>query len=211
MGNDDVVHGCRNIRIRPRWLVALAAVISVRGACAPLSVAPVVSENEAIEVPGLAGKWVSEDGDTTTIAALRAGQYALSFTDKDERATRFQARAGRLGERLVLDIYAKPEKNEAAGLTETLLGTLIPGHMLVVLELRGDSVRAAMLEQDSLKSAIRAGTLRTPSLDLDGTLVLTAPTDSLRAALAKYLERPGVLGEWGRFGRVRTAAAGGGT
>ncbi|NJD10460.1 MAG: hypothetical protein FIB01_08525 [Gemmatimonadetes bacterium] len=126
----------------------------------------------------------------------------MSFRDDGGGTTRFRARAGHLGNRLVLDVSAQLEKNDAAGLTETLLGTLIPGHMLVVLEPKGDSLRAAMLEQDSLRSALRSGKARTASLDLDGALVLTAPTDSLRAFLAAYLERPGALGDWGKFTRV---------
>jgi hypothetical protein len=206
MGHDDVVYGSPRTGRRSSCVPLLAGGISLLAACAPLTVAPIVEAGEAVDVPGIAGRWVGEEGDTTTVTAVRAGEYTLSFSDKNERATRFQARLGRLGDRLVMDVYAQLEKNEAAGLTETLLGTVIPGHLLVVLELQGDRMRAAMLSEDSLKSALRTGVLRTPSLDLDGTVVLTAPHDSLRAALAKYLDRPGVLGEWGEATRVAPAA-----
>jgi hypothetical protein len=77
-----------------------------------------------------------------------------------------------------------------------------------VLELEGDRLRIAVLETDSVVAALRTGALRTPSHEVDEALLLTGPTDSLRAALAGYLERPGALAEWREWTRVAGSARG---
>ncbi|NJD10641.1 MAG: hypothetical protein FIB01_09475, partial [Gemmatimonadetes bacterium] len=65
MANCGVVKGPAWHQQRLRCLTALVVGVAIMGACAPLSVAPVVGEGQATDVPGLAGRWVGEDGDTT--------------------------------------------------------------------------------------------------------------------------------------------------
>ena len=183
-------------------LAALLCVAGSMGGCV-LSVAPIVDEEHAVEVPGLAGAWVADD-DTATIASVGDGDYRVTLVEDDGRS-RFSARTGKLGDRLVLDAWAELEGNGPAGLTESVVGTLIPGHVLIVLELEGDRLRTAVLEADSVVAAIRTGALRTPSHE-DEAMLLTGSTDSLRAALAGYLERPGALAEWREWTRVAGGA-----
>lgn len=157
-----------------------------------MSVAPMVSRSDAVPLPGLVGTWYAKDGSRATVTARGGREYAIATVDSDGTPGAFRARAGHLGDRLVLDVWSDPPGD--------VENTLIAGHLLLFVELEGDDLREAAFDADSLANALHGGVLRTPFVEAESAtvekrLILTAPTDSLRAALASYMQRPGAVPE----------------
>ncbi|MEJ2216761.1 MAG: hypothetical protein P8099_09105 [Gemmatimonadota bacterium] len=172
---------------------ALAALCSGLIGCGfVMSVAPVVPESDAVPLPGLVGTWYATDGSRATVTARGGREYDIATVDSDGTPGEFRARAGHLGDRLVLDVWSNPPGD--------VENTLISGHVLLFLELEGDDLREASFDADSLANALRTRALRTPFVEPESTMsknlpILTAPTHSLRAALASYMQRPGAVEE----------------
>jgi hypothetical protein len=81
---------------------------------------------------------------------------------------------------------------------------LIPGHILMILDVADDGVRVLSLDPDTLKHQLERGALALPFIEYaKGSVAITASTAQLRSALATYLARPGVLDTLGPFTRTR--------
>src|SRR5262245_32459731 len=109
---------------------------------------------------------------------------------------------GRLGPRVVLDVWPAPREDEIPGPYQDLL---IPGHYLLAIDVSADSIRTQGLNTDTLRASMTAGRLRLAYRGSEKNLVLLDTTAALRAKLSPYLARKGVLDEptvW-RRGRGR--------
>ncbi|HSJ30897.1 MAG TPA: hypothetical protein VK933_05655 [Longimicrobiales bacterium] len=84
-----------------------------------------MTKDDAIELPGLVGAWLSEDGDTTIVTAL-GGEYEFEMSEKEGFGSQV-ARAGYRARRppRLRDRARRLESDAAAGITETMLGTVI--------------------------------------------------------------------------------------
>jgi hypothetical protein len=156
-----------------------------------LSIDGYVPLDEALEDPGLAGEW-RLDGSRERVVIHSDGDtgYEIDYLDPEGRQGRFLAVLGRLGDRLVMDLWPMPPKD---GTSDVYQGALIPGHVLLVLEMGRDTLRVAVPALDSLRAALEAGTVTLPWLLRDETVILTASTARLRAGLPAHLSRPGAL------------------
>jgi len=155
-----------------------------------LTVDPVIPESEATFDPRLVGTWEEQCGsDSAVITQAAKGGYAIRYTS-DRKTTAFEARLGRLGDRLILDASATPDKGE---LPELYSGVLIAGHAIFSVDVTPDDIRTSPLDPDAMLTALRAGDLRLPYSKVGERLVLQADTTQLRAALAAYMARPGVF------------------
>jgi hypothetical protein len=107
----------------------------------------------------------------------------------------FDARLGRLGERIVFEL-SKPRSEE---------------HYLLVLEVGDDEIHVSALDTVRLAEALEAGQLSLAyKLDRSSTdLLLEDSTDNLREQLADYLQRPRVLTEGTIYRRVKDASLAG--
>ena len=112
----------------------------------------------------------------------------------------FEARLGRLGPRLVLDVRPAARESEPA-LTEAAM--LIRGHVLFVIDIAADSVRIAMLKPEALRSALMNKSVQMAHVDDRDRLVLTGTSEELRRVLAGYMERSGALDEPGTWRKER--------
>jgi hypothetical protein len=173
----------------PKFAGALGLVLFAAGCV--LSVAPVVPESEAIFDERLVGAWEESGGSDSAVITRAAAPatYAIRYTSGGKTGT-FEARLGRLGERLVLDAWPAPSESD---LPEPYRGVLIGGHMVLSLEIAADDVRMSIIEPDALENALRTGDPPLPYSSADGQLVLLADTPRLRAELGRYLTRPGAL------------------
>ena len=182
-----------------RRLLPIATFACVT-ACA-VSVDAVVSDANATFDQRLIGNWidVSDTGARAAVTRESPTSYRIMFTD-DGKTGKFEARLGRLGTRMVLDVWPEPADSEIA---EPYRGALIPGHLLFVVEIGADQITAATLDTDSLRAAIKAGRLKLDTLLANRQLILTGPTNALRAALPAHLARPGAVEKPATFRRVR--------
>ena len=166
--------------------VGLAAIL---GGCV-LSVEPVIGEADATFDPRLLGTWEEVSGsDRAVISRDVENTYALEYTG-DGKVSRFEARLGRLGGHVVLDVWPAARSDDQPSRYPDFL---IPGHALLALDIGPDEVRVAALEPDSLLMALRSGQLRLAHESSRERLILHGTTAQVHAALAAHLARPGAL------------------
>lgn len=169
-----------------------------------ITVEPVISESDAKFDPRLIGVWEEVSGSDRAMIS-RAGEktYAIEHTS-DRKVSQFQARLGQLGGHLVLDVWPKAPQSDQSLISA---GLQIPGHFLFALDVDSDEIRTTAIEPDSLLTALQSGQVRLNHGSSEGRLILHGTTDQLRAALAGYLGRSGVLSEADRWQRSRTPDA----
>jgi hypothetical protein len=162
-----------------------------------LSIDAVVPESSAAFDPRLLGAWEEVGGsDRAVVTRDSGGSYTIAYTD-DKGTAQLRARLGRLGPRLVLDVWPAKQEDQSEGPATDLM---VPGHVLLALELAGDSAVVAALDPDTLLAAARSRALRLASTEAGNQLVLLGRTDELRSGLTAYMSRPHV---WGRPGVYR--------
>ncbi len=156
-----------------------------------LSIEPVVSESEATFDARLLGSWESEDGSERAVVSRAAdADYAIAYTDEDGKTGHFEARLGRLGEQLILDVWPAAREGDMAGPDA---GLWLVGHLPLALTLEADALQIAELDADMMLTALRAGDVRLTYTRYNDRLILLDKTDALRRALTAYLRRPAVL------------------
>lgn len=178
---------------------AVILIAFVASGCV-LSVDPVVSESAATFDPRLLGAWQEVAGSDRAVVSRGDGNsYRIAFTSEGKTG-RFQARLGRLGSRLVLDVQPAPVESEL----EPYSAALIAGHVLLALDLDSSAARTALLERDTLRAALAAHRLSLAHTDAKDRLVLRGTTNELRAGLTMYLGRSGALAKSEAWRRVRS-------
>jgi hypothetical protein len=152
-----------------------------------LSVDPVIPESGATFDPRLLGTWEEVSGsDRAVVSRATENTYAIEY-GSDGKVGRFEARLGRLDERLVLDVSPAPRDGD---LPQPYAGVLFAGHVLFSLDVGPDEIRVAALEPDSLLAALRAGEVRLAHGGSGDQIVLHGTTEQLRSALGPYALLP---------------------
>jgi hypothetical protein len=175
----------------------------VLSACV-LSVEPVVLESGATFDPRLVGTWEEVSGSDHAVVSRAAGNTYVIEYSSDGNVGRLQARLGRLGNRLVLDVWPAPRDKD---LPPPYAGLLVAGHLLLSLDVGRDEIRTAALEPDSLLAALRADKVRLAHRRSEEELILYGTTEELRSALGPYLAHPGTLAEVCVWRRAQDARA----
>ena len=104
--------------------IALGLAVVLSGCV--LSVDPVISESGATFDPRLLGMWEEVSGsDRAVVSRAAENTYAIEYTS-DGKVGRFEARLGRLGDRLVLDVWPAPRDKD---LPQPYAGLLVAGHL----------------------------------------------------------------------------------
>jgi len=187
--------------LKATWVLCL----NVLTACV-LSIEPVIPESAGIVDDRLLGTWKEVDGgDQVVISRTTSTAYSLTYTDSKGKVGWFDARLGRLGQHLLLDVRPA-ESNSARDVPEA--GAMIRGHLAVAIDFTGDSARIATLQPDSLRAALAQRTVRLSHRIGDDQLILTGTTDELRRELTRYLDRAGSLDAPGTWLRIAGPAAG---
>jgi hypothetical protein len=166
-----------------------------------LSFEPVISESDATFDPRLLGMWEEVSGsDRAMVSRAAENIYAIEYTC-DGKVGRFEARLGRLGDRLVLDVWPAPRDLD---LPEPYAGLLVAGHLFLFIDVGPDEIRMATLEPDSLLVALQSGQVGLVYERSKERLILHGTTDQLHGVLAGYIGRSGVLSAPDSWRRTRT-------
>lgn len=177
-------------------LLAMASVSCVA------SLLPLFDDRYLVAEPGLLGTWKGGDSgaDTWTFEKAGANEYLLIQRQAEfdlaqgpgqpskkvpGEAARFQARLGRLGGNLFLDLYPADEGNPTAH-NDWLNAHLIPAHTLAKVWLGKDSLKLVFLDEDWITKAIQSGKIKLDHVKTEEWLVLTAPTAELQAFILKF-------------------------
>src|SRR5829696_8824030 len=179
-----------------RMQCGLLGLAIALGGCV-YSVESVITESSVTFDPRLLGAWEEVGGsDRAVVSRSASNSYAIEYASGD--TARYEARLGRLGDRLILDVSIPPECGSPKRPGEPATAR----HLAFVLGVGEDEIRAAPIDGDSLAAAIRAGRVRLdaharsafcPRLCAPADLIVDSTTEELRAALGPYLERAGSL------------------
>lgn len=186
------------------WKIGtVLCMVAALSACV-LTVEPVVPESAATFDARLLGAWQQDDEpDRAVISRAEGNAYAIKYTS-DNHVGQFEGRLGRLGARMVLDVWPVPRDG---GIAQSYDGLLLPGHSLLVLDIGTDEVRTNPLDHDALVAALAAGQVGLAHGETKTQLILHGTTEQLRAALGPHLEHAGALAESLVWRRTHTAAA----
>jgi hypothetical protein len=183
---------------------ATLACATLAAACA-LSTDAVVPERDAIFDQRLIGAWQdTSGGDRVIVSRAGAKGYAIEYTDGAGKVARLEGRLGEVGKRMVLDLWATPRETDVVDPYRSLL---IPGHLLVALDVGNGEIRTASLDPDSLIPRLHTGEMPLSYVLDHGRVILNGTTAQLRGSLGTYMQRPGGLVETGTWRRTGSGAA----
>jgi hypothetical protein len=167
------------------------------------SLQPLFEESDLIIEPGLVGTWKTADNeDTWTFEKIQNGkEYVLVYRQAEfgpdgpfsegklvpGDAARFQARLGRLGGRLFLDLIPVAEGNPGVR-NELFNWHLIRAHTICRLWLEKDALRLDWLSENWLEEGFTSGKITIAHARAEDGWVVTAPTKELQQAVARYAE-----------------------
>jgi len=157
-----------------RLLAALAMVLLMTG-CDVRSLYPLYTEKDVIFEPLLLGAWKEsgQGGDVWVFIRDKEDSYRVVPAAGDF-VLAFEGRLVKLEGRLYLDLTVEDVPFEEY---------VIPAHLLVQIELLGDKMRTAMLDDDKLKKLEELGSLKLGHMTAQ---VLTALPKDLQAFVTQH-------------------------
>lgn len=174
-----------------RAAITSFAVVLLPSACI-LTTDSVIAESDATFDQRLIGSWEAVgDSDRVVISRGAGNAYLLDYLDGDGEKGKFQARLGRLGSRLVLDVWPASSSIDAPVAEVELF---VPQHLAMAVDIASNEVRSALFDSDSLLAAVESGRVRVSHIVSDRRVVLLGTTAELQAALGRYSATPGAFG-----------------
>lgn len=191
-------------------LLLLVALPFTLAACGVAYVSPVLQEDEIRADSALLGEWVDaspEQPDRAARAIIRpapavADAYAITYVDEDGRVSEFEARLGDFaGHRLLQLRPAAPRPRRDGTMGEML--TVRAYAFLFIQRVDARELSFTALDLDALEQSLKRDRDQLPWVaSEDVNVLVTAETPRLRAWLAAYLRRPGVMSEAARWVRA---------
>jgi len=167
------------------------------------SLQPLFEENDLVFESGLVGTWKGADNENTWTfeKAQDSNEYALVYRQaefgpdgpfSEEKlvpgdTARFQARLGRLGGRLFLDLIPEDEGNPRVR-NDLFNWHLIRAHTICRISLEKDELRLDWLDENWLGEAFKSGKVTIAHARAEDGWVVTAPTKELQQMVLKYAE-----------------------
>jgi len=173
-----------------RKVMILGAVVILCAGCVP-SLHPLYTDLDLRQNSKLPGIWVNDDNTEVWEFSLAADSvsYALIYTDKND-AKHFEAHLLELDGIRYLDTYPSEEINN-----DFYKIHLVPAHIFGKIEFLSDSLRLSLIDPDWLKDMITKGDIKIAHEQLDGGLVLTAPTGDLQRMIKAHAKDPKAFAE----------------
>jgi hypothetical protein len=188
------------------WPVVAVALMGA--ACldlAPRSLQPLVTEDDALDMPQIVGSWVQE-GDDSQVIQFRARDdksYEVSCVggadDEAKRGT-FVVAFGRIGDQLYWNLTALPLDDEA----DIWSVHRLPVHSFSRIHLEGDRLAIASIDADWMKEALADSRIDIAHTMVDDIVLLTATSAELKQLVLDHGDDEGAFGEAGVYTRKAT-------
>jgi hypothetical protein len=172
-----------------KMVLAAAAGALLTGCSSLVSLNEIGPEKQAIADSRLEGIWTDEEGKETYIVKLNGTRYSIVFVDNSDSPLKLDGRVFRLGDSMLLDLYAR---DEAPFQLRT--------HSVARIWLEGDTLRIAFLDSKWLKKRAAAELV---SQAVGDRTVITDSTDAVWAFLGRHAGKPEAFEEPGVLRRVR--------
>lgn len=174
--------------------LTVAALICLTG-CGVTSVSPFVTDADLVDEPRLAGSWQDAEGrENAVISAAPAGKgrFEITYTDKEGKVGRFEARLARIGNFRILDLQPAEPLPAANDVYRSMIlrahGALIIDSVTTVLAFR-------MIQTDSLKAYLKRNPQRIRHTLEDNSVLLTDSTEAVQRFVMELVRQPGYLDE----------------
>ena len=167
--------------MRFRMLILVVTLGWCAAGCLPVpSLYPLVGEGQGITVPGIVGQW----GDSTTSVRFEQGRdprYTMTLADSSDTTFRCTVLFTRLGGRLFADALID-DSDLPGGSRQPMLW---PMHLIYRVDLAGDSLLLAFLDDEWVDKAIARHDISVRHERPGGTTILTEQTRGLQAMIRK--------------------------
>lgn len=185
--------------MRCRASLALAILALGVAGCLPVpSLYPLVEEGKGIAAPQVVGDWA--DSTTTIRLALERGtRYVMSNPDSGDASPRFRVQFTRLGDRLFADVVPDPG-SFPGGDQEPFLW---PMHTVFRIDVAGDSLRMAFLDDEWMKQALDRREVKVRHERPNDEIVLTERTAGLQAMVRRLANVDAAFDSSAKFLRRR--------
>jgi hypothetical protein len=159
-----------------------ALVCLTLSGCAPTSIDPLYTKDDAVVEPALEGTWIDADKpDDSPIVLRKSGthEYTMSLIDSEKKsAQNYDVNLVRLGDELYMDIAFSDQTLDGNKL-DLPLGT-IPTHEIVKIRVTGDTLAYATLDSEQIKKQNQWDSQPLALADADQATLIAAPTADLR-------------------------------
>lgn len=168
-------------------VLALVPILALAAGCVVRSFSPWFDPAERVATPGLAGTWVTTNGDSTLcIAAPETDRsFGLLYVDTaDQKTARFVGSVFHVGEVRLLQV-SPVEKDVDDN------PALAPAHLLLQMQLEGDTLTLFNINLDGFGARVDAARIaRASEGGATKGYLLTGPTDEVAKFVREQLKDP---------------------
>jgi hypothetical protein len=177
----------------PLFLVSVCLLLS---GCAPSSVHPLYTDEDAVVEPALEGTWSSEGGKEELVFQKSGDhEYDLAILCADEQSEcpntkvrqNYEVNLVRLGGQLFMDLIFKDQTVDGAEVNEPL--GVLHTHIIAKVKISGDDLAYATLDDEAIrKQSALGGTPLDYSQMSNEAMLVTAQTEALRGFVSAHAE-----------------------
>jgi hypothetical protein len=184
-------------------IFAIIALLLPVCSCVPLSsFYPLWDEQHAAFEPKLLGEWLDKDAGSDPVLKFTeaAGKtYQVVYAEKEKDSGKkvesvYTAKLVRLGKHLLLDFIGDEATLDKRGGNEAYQ-SLVLTHFFVRLNLDGDTLKLAYLDDEKFEKKVLKKEIDLPILKRDDTILLTAETSKIQQALSRFVEDKELWGD----------------
>lgn len=169
-----------------RWLAWGVVALTILAGCVP-SLNPVYRPEDLVFDSSVVGTWV-QTGEKARWEFLQSGDksYRLLYTDNEGRQGKFIAHLANIEGQLFLDLF--PEETEMSA-NSFYQFHLVPIHTIYLVRQTKPGLELAAIDYKWLEEELGRQPATIQSSTFNGRKLITAPTDEVRAFVAKNKEK----------------------
>jgi hypothetical protein len=172
--------------MQARLLPCVSLVCLVLSGCSAYSVHPLYTTADAVEEPALVGTWTAKPDDDAEITIQKSVErgYDLTVPTSEKSTQIYKLHLVRLDNQLFADMIFGGETVQGKKMDAPL--GIVPMHVLVRIEVTGDQLSYAVLDEDAVKKLNAREATPLKLLQTDDALAITDETDTLRHFLSTH-------------------------
>lgn len=174
--------------MKTRLLLFLASACLLFSGCAPSSLHPLYTDQDAVVEPALEGAWGSDHDDKAELVFQKSGdhEYNMAIFCTDTKVSQnYEVHLVRLGGQMFMDLIFKGQTVNGAEVDAPL--GIVPAHVIAKVNISGDDLAYAPLDDEAIRKSISEGTPLDYQM-VDETMLVTARTDALRGFVSSHAE-----------------------
>jgi hypothetical protein len=183
--------------VKTRLLLFLVSACLGLSGCAPSSVHPLYTDQDAVVDPALEGTWSSGSDQKAELGFQKSGdhKYDLAILCKGDKSEcpntevrqNDEVNLVRLGGQLFMDLAFKDQTIDGVEVDEPL--GVLHAHVIVKVKISGDELAYATLDEEAIRKQSISGSSPLDYYQMSNEIMLvTAQTEALRAFVSAHTE-----------------------